>query len=128
MEYRLLAEGVLAAHFVFILWVIFGGFAVLRKRALAFLHVPALAWGAYIELTGGTCPLTPLENYFREKAGGTGYSEGFIAHYILPVIYPDGLTHDVQVGLGTALIVFNALLYLWVVLRMASPAKKKEPV
>ena len=128
MTYRVLAECVMAAHFIFILWAVFGGFAVLRKRVLALLHLPALAWAALVEFTDGTCPLTPLEGYLREKAGGKGYQDGFIAHYILPLIYPDGMTDRIRMILGSALLGFNALVYLWVLFRMVRPAKEqKEP-
>jgi hypothetical protein len=126
MWYRILAECVMVAHFVFILWAIFGGLAVLKKRALAWLHLPALAWAAAIEFMGGVCPLTPLEGFLREKAGGKGYGDGFIAHYLLPLIYPDGMTQKVQVILGSALLGFNALVYIWLLFRIACPAKEKK--
>jgi hypothetical protein len=77
--------------------------------------LPALIWGAWIELTGGVCPLTPIENDLRRAAGGAGYEESFIEHYIVPIVYPAGLTPGIQIGLGVALIVTNLALYAGVV-------------
>lgn len=110
-----LADAVLALHFAFILLVIFGALLVWRWPRLVWLHLPALLWGAGIELAGGICPLTPLENELRALAGQAGYRGGFIEHYLLPLIYPEALTRGVQVGLGLGVLVFNAVLYaaLW---------------
>jgi hypothetical protein len=113
MSYRLLADALLVLHFSFIALVVFGGlFAVWRWR-LAWLHLPALTWGIWIQFTGGICPLTPLENRLRRLGGEAGYSGSFIEHYLLSLIYPDGLTPDGQLGLGLGLIGFNALVYAW---------------
>ncbi len=116
MSYRFLADAVAVAHFGFVLFVALGGFLVLRWKRLAWLHLPALAWGAGIELAGGICPLTPLENLFRARAGEAGYPGGFIEHYLLPVLYPAGLTRGVQIALGLGVLIVNAVVY-WQLLR-----------
>jgi len=105
-------------HLLFILFVIAGGFAVLKWHWMAFVHLPAAAWGALIEYRGWICPLTPMENRLRQLAGEQGYAEGFIEHYILPVIYPSGLTRDLQTTLGTIVIVINVLVYGVVLYRL----------
>lgn len=81
------------------------------------IHLPAVLWGALIEFAGWVCPLTPLENWFRENAGSTGYSSGFIEHYVMPVLYPSGLTREIQIALGVFVIVVNAGFYGWVLRR-----------
>ncbi len=115
MPYRLLAELVFLVHFAFIVFVVAGGFAVLRRPKLAWLHLPAALWGALIEFFGWTCPLTPLEVFLLRSAGDAGYAGGFLEHYLSPVIYPEGLTPAVQVLLGSAVIAVNVAVYarLW---------------
>ena len=108
---RLLADGVLLLHLLFIVFVVAGGLAAVRRPRIAWLHLPALAWGALVEFNGWICPLTPLENRLRAAGGGAGYAGGFIEHYLLPVIYPEALTRDVQAWLGGALLAFNLLVY-----------------
>lgn len=105
------ADGVALLHLAFILFVALGGLLAFRLRKLAWLHVPAAIWGAVIEFTGGTCPLTPLENMLRRASGSAGYANGFIEHYVLPVIYPPGLTRDMQLALALGVIFLNALIY-----------------
>jgi hypothetical protein len=109
--YGWLADAVLVLHFTFVLFVAFGGFLVLRWPRLAWLHVPVFVWGALIELTGGTCPLTPLEVALRQRAGEAGYTGGFIEHYLTSLIYPGGLTRTIQVALGVAVLAVNGLVY-----------------
>lgn len=109
--YTFLADLLLIIHFSFILFVVGGGLVALRYRCLVFLHLPALFWGVYVELSGRICPLTPWENRLRHLAGEEGYSGGFIEHYLLPVIYPQDLTRELQVGLGVLLAAINALVY-----------------
>ena len=92
MAYRWLADATVALHFAFIVFVVSGGFLVLRDGVWAWLHLPAVAWVAWLEFTGAICPLTPLENALRVRAGEAGYAGGFIDHYLVPVIYPAGLT------------------------------------
>lgn len=107
----LLADGVLIAHLAFIVFVVLGGVLVLRWHRLAFLHVPAVLWGIFIELSGRICPLTPLENSLREAAGQAGYSGGFIEHYITAAIYPDGLSRGIQMLLAALVVAVNATVY-----------------
>lgn len=111
MSAALLADALLLLHALFVAWVVLGAFAVLRWPRLAWLHLPALAWGVWIEWSGGVCPLTPLEQRLRRAAGEAGYEGGFVEHYVGAVLYPDGLTRELQVVLGTALLLLNAALY-----------------
>ena len=112
MTWRLLADAVLVLHFAFIAFVVLGGLAVLRWPRLAWLHLPAVAWAAWISFTGGICPLTPLENHLRALGGEPGYSDGFIHHYLTSLIYPSGLTRTVQIALGAFVIAVNVAVYL----------------
>ena len=118
MAYRWLADATLALHLVFILFVVFGGFLAWRKAAWAWVHLPAVAWVAFIEFTGTICPLTPLENALRERAGDAGYTGSFVDHYLLPVIYPAGLTPQLQVALGFFVLALNVVIY-WKIRRRA---------
>ena len=117
MSAQHLADLVVLTHFLFILFVVLGGLPVLRWPRLAWLHVPAVVWGALIEFTGGICPLTPLENSLREAAGDTGYQGGFIGHYLLPVIYPETLTREIQWLLGALVLLINAAVYVQLIRR-----------
>lgn len=116
--YRLLAGAVVVLHGLFIAFVVAGGFLAWRWRWVAALHLPCAAWGAWIEVRHGVCPLTPLENYFRAKAGLAGYGGGFIEHYLVPVIYPGGLTARTQVLLGAAVVLLNVAVYAPLVRRL----------
>ena len=111
MTYRLLADIALVVHLLFIAFVIGGGFLALRWPRLAWLHVPCFAWGVLIEFAGWICPLTPIENALRVAGGEAGYTGGFIEHYILPIVYPGGLTREIQIGLGVAALGINVLAY-----------------
>lgn len=113
----LAADLLVAVHFAFILFVILGGLLVLRRPRIAWLHLPAAAWGALIEFFGWPCPLTPLENHLRAAAGQVGYAHSFIEEYIEPVVYPAGLTADIQIWLGVGVIAINVLVYAWVLRR-----------
>lgn len=113
MLYRLAAEGVLLLHLAFIVFVVLGAAIAARWRWLPFIHVPAATWGFFVELTGRVCPLTYAENYLRIKAGQSGYSESFIEHYLLAIIYPGGLTREVQLVLAAAVILINVASYGW---------------
>ena len=111
---RLLPDLVVLLHFLFVLFVVFGGLLVLRWPKVAYLHLPVAVYGVLIEFIGWVCPLTPLEKRLRESAGQQGYEGGFVEHYILPVLYPAGLTRGVQLVLGLVVIGVNVAVY-WVV-------------
>ena len=111
MPYALLTDALIVFHFLFVGFVIFGGVVVLRWHRAAFIHLPAAAWGVFIEWSGFLCPLTPLENYLRQQAGLDVYQGGFVDHYIMPVLYPAGLTRDTQMVLGALILVINVSLY-----------------
>ncbi len=117
MLYRTLADAIVVLHLGFVLWVIFGGFFVLIRPRLAWFHLPAAAWGIWVELGPEACPLTTLENWLRLRGAEAGYSGGFIAHYLLPILYPAGLTRGWEIALGTALVVGNLVLYTLAYLR-----------
>jgi len=107
----LAADSVVLIHFGFIVFVVAGGLLVLRWPRAAWVHLPAAAWGAAIVLLGGICPLTPLEQWLRHLAGEADYEGGFIDRYLMPVIYPVGLTRDVQVVLGVLVVGVNLVVY-----------------
>lgn len=111
MIYRILADAVLVLHFAFLVFVVVGGLLALRWRWMPLLHLPAACWGAFIVATGGLCPLTPLENTLRRAAGAEGYSGGFIENYLLAIIYPAGLTQQIQLILAALVIIANVLAY-----------------
>jgi hypothetical protein len=111
MGARILADTLVVAHLAFLLFVVLGGTLVLWRIAFAWLHVPAVLWAAWIELSGSICPLTPWENALRVEAGQRGYRGGFIEHYVIPVVYPPGLTHGDQLLLGAILVAGTAALY-----------------
>ncbi|MEE9219886.1 MAG: DUF2784 domain-containing protein [Acidobacteriota bacterium] len=114
MIYSLLADGVLVLHLCFILFAVLGGLLVLRWRRSAWVHVPAVAWAALVEFAGWVCPLTPLEHWLRRRTGLSGASGGFIEHYLLPVIYPAGMSRNIQIMLGALVLGINVALYGWV--------------
>jgi hypothetical protein len=116
--YRLLANAVALFHALFILFIVFGGFLAWRWRWIAAIHIPCAVWGVLIEFRGWICPLTPLENTLRAKAGQQGYSGGFIEQYLLPAIYPSGLTPRIQAVLGTVVLAVNLFAYGVLVRRM----------
>lgn len=113
MDARLVADALLLLHGLFILFVVAGGLLVLRWPKIAWVHLPAAAWGAAIEFCCWVCPLTPLENHFRKLAGEQGFAGGFIQHYLLPAIYPDELTRAIQIGLGVFVVLVNVAIYAW---------------
>jgi hypothetical protein len=125
--YGNLATLVALGHFAFILFVMLGGLLALRWRRAPWAHIPCFVWGSYIELSGGVCPLTPLENSLRRAAGENPYAGSFIEHYILPIMYPPGLTRNVQLTLAFGLVLLNVLVYAWVIRRWrAGDAAKPE--
>jgi hypothetical protein len=111
MHYRLLADLVLLLHAAFVIFVMLGGLLALRWPRAAWVHLPIVAWGAGIEFLGGICPLTPLENHWRRLAGEQGYPGGFVEHYVFAALYPEGLTREIQLGLGLLVLVVNVLIY-----------------
>ena len=119
--YELAADLTLIVHFAFIIFVVFGALLFFVSTKIIYVHVPALIWGIYIELTHSVCPLTYLENWFLQKANLTTYSEGFIQSYLVPIVYPINLTNDLQIYLGIVLIVVNMVIYGFII----SKLKKK---
>jgi hypothetical protein len=111
MIYQRLADLVVIVHLLFVIFVVLGGLLVLRWPRLGWIHLPAAIWGIGIEWLGGICPLTPLENRFRRLGGEAGYEGGFIEHYLLPVLYPSGLTRTVQIVLGASVLLINLIVY-----------------
>ena len=110
------ADAVVVLHLCFVLFVLLGGLLALRWPRLTWVHVPAALWGVVIELGGWICPLTPLENALRQRGGSAGYHGGFVEHYILPVLYPAGLTRNWQLTLGAIALAANALVYGFIIL------------
>ncbi len=108
-----LADLVLGVHAAFVLFVAVGGLLAVRWGWIVWAHLPCAAWGAWISLVGGVCPLTPLENRLRRQAGEAAYETTFLDRYVAPILYPDGLSREIQVGMGVAVLVLNAALYLW---------------
>lgn len=111
MTYRILADVIVVFHALFVIFVVLGGFLVLRWPNVVWLHLPAAAWGALIEFMDWPCPLTPLENRFRRLGGEAGYEGGFVEHYVLSLLYPESLPRSVQLALGIGVIVINAVAY-----------------
>ncbi len=124
MIYWALADLVLVVHLAFVLFVVLGGLLVLKWPRLAWLHVPAAVWGVLIEYKGWICPLTPLENSFRARGGGAGYSGGFIEHYIQPLLYPAGLTRGTQIVLGSLALLVNLTAYGVVIARRSRSGRE----
>ncbi len=112
MTFNLAATAIAILHLLFILFVLFGGLLVLRWPRVMWLHLPAAVWGALIEFAGWWCPLTRWENYFLREAGRAGYGGGFVAHYIMPLIYPAGLTRGLEIGIGIFVLALNLLIYM----------------
>ena len=126
MRYRLLADFLVLIHLGFVLFVVLGGLLVLRRPRLAWLHLPAAAWGAFIEAVGWICPLTPLENALRQHAGEAGYAGGFIEHYIIAVLYPPGLTRNIQFVLTGIVVIVNLAVYAVLLRRWRMPREKQS--
>ncbi|MBK5355626.1 DUF2784 domain-containing protein [Pseudomonas sp. TH41] len=115
MLYRIAADGLVLFHLLFILFVLFGGLLALKWRHVIGWHLPAVAWGVIVEVFQLTCPLTHWENLMRHAAGQTGYGDGFIEHYVWPIIYPAGLTPAIQLGLGSVVLAINVAVYVWLI-------------
>ena len=127
MVYHALSNLVLIAHLAFVLFAVLGGFLVLKWKRLAWIHVPAFLWGALIELGGWVCPLTPLENWLRDKGSGLVYRTDFIEHYILSLLYPTTLTRSSQIFLGLFVLIVNLGLYGWILWRTAQKEERRNP-
>lgn len=117
MLYRFLADVVLVLHLGFVLFVVAGAFLILRWPRTAWVQLPAAFWSVLVEWSGWVCPLTPLENWLRAQGGAAGYAGGFVEHYLVPVLYPASLTRTVQILLGAAVLVVNAIAYALVFAR-----------
>jgi Protein of Unknown function (DUF2784) len=112
MAYRAAADAILVAHLAFVLFVVLGALLLLRWPRLAWLHIPAVVWAAFIEFSGTICPLTPLEVALRQRAGQAGYGGGFIDHYVVSLLYPEGMTQNTQAMLGAVVVAINAAIYI----------------
>jgi len=121
--YEITANLILFVHFIFILFVIFGALLFFASTKIIFIHIPALIWGIYIELTNSICPLTYLENWFLHKANLTTYSEGFIQNYLVSIVYPTNLTKNLQIYLGIGLIVINIIIYAFIFSKLKKNSK-----
>lgn len=116
MDYGIIANLVVVIHFAFVIFVVLGGIPAIWFRKIIWLHIPAVIWGAFVEFSGWICPLTPLEISLRIRAGDDGYALGFVDNYLLPFLYPENLTREVQIVIGISVILINLLIY-WRVLR-----------
>jgi len=122
MLWRMAADALVLVHLSFILFVLLGGLLLLRWPRLIWLHLPAVAWGIVVECLHLGCPLTPWENQLRRMAGQAGYDGGFIEHYLIPLIYPAGLTPQIQIGLGAIVVLVNLVVYAWLIWRWRNKA------
>lgn len=115
MLYRLGADFIVVLHFGFVLFVALGGILVLKWPRLAWVHLPAVAWGAFVEFSGWICPLTPLENWLRTQGGEADSAGDFIGQYLPAILYPESLTREVQIVLGMLVVAVNLAIYgrLW---------------
>jgi hypothetical protein len=109
--FRAASDLLVVVHGTFVVFVVLGGLLVVRWPRLAWAHVPAVVWGVFVELTGRICPLTPLENEFRERSGLTTYQGDFVQHYVLPLLYPAQLTRTRQIWLGALALLINVVVY-----------------
>jgi hypothetical protein len=125
--YSLAADLVLVVHLGFVLFVGLGGLLAVRWPRIAWIHIPAAVWGAAIEFGGWICPLTPIENDLRARAGESPYTGDFVARYLLPVIYPEGLTRDAQIVLGLGVVLLNTAIYFIVFRRHRAREAKASP-
>jgi Protein of Unknown function (DUF2784) len=121
MAFRILADATVVLHLGFVLFVVFGGLFVARWPRVAWVHLPSVGWGAWVEFAGWVCPLTPLENWLRRQGGGPAYTASFIEHYLIPILYPSALSRELQLGLGGLVRLVNATVYLLIFHRHARP-------
>jgi hypothetical protein len=123
MIYRILADIVVIFHLIFVIFPVIGGLFVLKWRKLIWVHIPVVIWAVVIEFTGFICPLTSLENLLRYKGGQSGYQSDFIEHYIFPLLYPDGLTHTMQIIIGIFVFAVNVIVYSIIIHRIVKHRK-----
>ena len=116
--YEIAANLILFVHFIFIIFVVFGALLFFTSAKIVLIHIPAFIWGSYITLTNSICPLTYLENWFLLKANLTTYSQGFIQNYLIPIVYPENLTKDLQIYLGILLVLINIFFYTFVFIKL----------
>ena len=121
--YAVLAGAVVLAHLLFVAFAVAGAMLAVRWRWIPWIHLPAVGWAAFIEFSGGICPLTPLENELRAAAGLDAYTGDFVAEHLFPLLYPEGLTREAQIGIGTLVIGINLAAYSWLLWRT-----KKKPI
>jgi hypothetical protein len=114
LSYQLLADLVVLVHVAFVVFAVLGGLLAARWRRLVWIHLPAVIWAAIVEFFGWVCPLSPLENWLRRRGGRAGYPSDFIAHYFLPVLYPEELSREVQITLGAFVLLINLSIYIWI--------------
>jgi len=114
---HIIADMIVMLHLAFVLFAVLGGFLVFWRQWLAWLHLPAVIWAGYVELSGSVCPLTPLENRFRLRGGQEGYTNSFIEHMVGSLLYPPGLTRQMQILMGTGVVLMNLVIYGWLVYR-----------
>jgi hypothetical protein len=119
---RFAADAVLLLHVAFILFATFGALLALHWRWAPLVHLPAAGWAMYVELAGQLCPLTTLENYLLQRSGDFGYSDSFIDHYLIPLLYPPGLKPATQNILAGLVLLINLGLYGWLLWRRAGRA------
>jgi hypothetical protein len=128
MSYRVMADLIVVFHLAVVVFVIAGGLLLLWRRWVAWVHLPVVAWVIFAECFQRMCPLTFLENSLRDRGGGEAYQGDFVSHYIVPVLYPDGLTWRIQVALGIAIFVINVVVYAIAFGRKASPPPQGRSV
>ncbi len=125
MIYRFLADAVVTAHLLFIIFALFGGLLLLWRIWAIFLHLPTAVWACLVEFNGWICPLTPMENWLRFKSGEQGYGHSFVEQYLIPIIYPSGLTPSIQVVLGTIALLVNLVVYWYVFWQLRRKRKNR---
>jgi len=124
MIFRISADATLLLHLVFILFAAAGALLVIRRPWIAFIQVPAAAWGAFVEISGKVCPLTYLENYFLIRAGQSGYTKSFVEYYLMPLIYPSNLTSEIQYLLASVVVLFNLVIYCCLIYRILAGKRR----
>lgn len=128
MWFRIAADLVLVVHFAFVVFVVLGGVLVYRWARIAWVHVPAAIYGALIEFAGFVCPLTPLENWLRQRGGEAGYTGSFVDHYLMAALYPAGMTRRIQLILGVFVLALNAAIYgFWLYRRTTNRQPRSRP-